>query len=345
MASEDTGSSRRKPFDAALRRPWRTERIVAFHRAMSVVVLLALALVTTTVGAEETTREARVEATILKFGNVMGVGFDSLWMMSPGTNKFVRINLVDNSTTEIPISGAIGPFNHSGMAVGEGAIWLSDVGRAMIYKIDPWTNQVVKELPADLLGGGGRIAVGENAIAVGEGAVWAITSNNEMRRYSAESGTVEATVSLPSGSSGVIVAFGSVWVAGTGNDELYQVNPTTNRIIASIDVHRRPSALAAGTGSVWVYDEGDGFVQRIDGNSGELIASIDTDAIGKGSITVGGGFVWVSTHSVPIVQIDPLTNSVRGKFKVEIDEYSTLRFGGGSLWLSGATVRRIKPPE
>ena len=54
---------------------------MAFHRAMAVVMLLALASVATTVGAEETTREVRVEATIPQSGNVMGVGFDSLWMM------------------------------------------------------------------------------------------------------------------------------------------------------------------------------------------------------------------------------------------------------------------------
>ena len=34
-----------------------------------------------------------------------------------------------------------------------------------------------------------------------------------------------------------------------------------------------------------------------------------------------------------------------GEYKVEMQGYSTIRFGSGSLWLSGRTVRRIKPPE
>ena len=130
------------------------------------------------------------------------------------------------------------------MAVGEGGVWLPDLGRSMIYKIDPKTDRVVKEIPADLVGGRGTS--GKDAIAVGEGAVWAITSNNELRRYSAENGTQEATVSLPSRSSGVIVAFGSVWITGTGNDELYRVDPTTNRIAATIDLHSDPRSLAGG---------------------------------------------------------------------------------------------------
>ena len=92
------------------------------------------------------------------------------------------------------------------------------------------------------------------------------------------------------------------------------------------------------------FNEGDGTVQRIDGKSGNLVATIETGVIGKGAIAIGGGFVWVSTHAVPIIQIDPRTNSVRGKFKLAMDEYSTVRFGGGSLWVSGGSVRRIKPP-
>ena len=308
-------------------------------------MLLALASVTATAGAEETTREARVEATIWQAGNVMGVGCDALWMMSLTTNKLVRINPGDNSATEIPIRGAVGPFAYVGMAVGEGAIWLPDPGRSMIYKINPGTNQVTKEIPADLLGGGGRFAAGKDAIAVGEGAVWAIISNNELRRYSAERGTQEAAVSLPSCSSGVIVAFGSVWITGTENDELYRVDPTTNQIAATIGLHSNPRSLAARDRSILVRNEGDGTIQRIDGKSGDLVAIIETGAVGRGAIAVGGRFVWVSTHAEPIIQIDPYTNSVRGKFKVDMSEYSSIRFGSGSLWVSGGSVRRIKPPE
>jgi streptogramin lyase len=215
----------------------------------------------------------------------------------------------------------------------------------MIYKIDPETNWVAKGIPADLIGSGGTIGAGKDAIAVGEGAVWAIASNNKLRRYSAESGTQEAAVSLPSRSSSVIVAFGSVWITGTGNDELYRVNPTTNRIATTIDLRSNPGSLAAGEGSIWVLNEGAGAVQRVDGKSGDLVATIETGAIGKGAIAVGGGFAWVSTHAVPIIQTGPRTNSVRGKFKVEMSEYSTIRFGSGSLWVSGGSVRRIKPPE
>lgn len=322
-------------------------------------MLLALVSVPNTAGAEEVTRDARIEATIPQSGNVMGVGFDSVWMMNLATNKLIRIHPDDNSVTEIPILGTVGPFANAGLALGEGAVWVPDHGRSMIYKIDPKTNRVAKEIPGDLLGGGALGPRAKDGIGIGEGAVWAITDNKELRRNSAEGGNQEAAVSLPSHSSGVIVAFGSVWITGTGNDELYRLDPTTNQIVATIDLHSNPRSLVAGEGSIWVCNEGDGTVQRIDGKSGELVATIEAGAVGKCAMAVGGGFIWVSTGDQPLVQIDPRTNSVRGKYKVEmqgevitgapIDRMgeldSTIRFGSGSLWLSGRTVRRIKPPE
>src|SRR4029077_16227977 len=127
---------------------------------------------------------------------------------------------------------------------------------------------------ADLVGGRGP--GGQYAIAVGEGAVWAIASNNELRRYSAENGTQEAAISLPSRSSGVVVAYGSVWITGTANDDLYRIDPTTNQIASTIELRSNPRALAVGEGSVWIYNEGDGTLQRIDGKSGDLVATIET---------------------------------------------------------------------
>jgi hypothetical protein len=154
---------------------------------MSAVLLLALVSVSTTVGAEEITREARIEATIPQSGNVMGVGFNSVWMMDLTTKKLVRINPGDNSVTEIPIAGVGSEFSGAGMAVGEAAIWLPDTDRSMIYKIDPSPNRVAKEIAIDPVG-----AVGipmRSGIAAGEGAVWAISSNDELRRYSAGGGS------------------------------------------------------------------------------------------------------------------------------------------------------------
>src|SRR5262245_48554421 len=104
--------------------------------------LLTLACLT---AAAETAPEARIEAVIPRYGVFMGVGFDSLWMMSD-EKKLARIHLADNSVTDIPIEGAgdnWGLIAGVGMAVGENAVWVPDVDRQVIYKVDPRSHQVV----------------------------------------------------------------------------------------------------------------------------------------------------------------------------------------------------------
>ena len=54
---------------------------------------------------------------------------------------------------------------------------------------------------------------------------------------------------------------------------------------------------------------------------------------------------WVGTTSGAIIQIDPRTNSVQGKFKAEVGGYFAIGYGGNSLWMCGEAAYRIAPPR
>ena len=231
--------------------------------------------------------------------------------------------------------------------IGFGSLWsmtqdkVVRLGRTHIYKFDPKGQQVIKTVQLEQNGSS------EFGLAVGEGTLWVIAGarGTILMRYSAASGIAQAMIPLPSRASGIVVAFGSVWVTGTENDVLYRVDPMSNQIAATIELGTRPRPLAAGEGSVWVINEGDGTIQRFDGASGKPLATIETDTVGKSAIAVGGDFVWITTRLIPLIQIDPRTNSVRGKFKFKAIDTMSIRYGGGSLWISGALLQRIKPPD
>jgi streptogramin lyase len=277
-------------------------------------------------------------AVIAASGYHGNAGFGSFWMSSG--DKLARVSLRDNSTT---ISSVRLGFRGN-VVVGDGAVWSSD-NLTTIDKINPQNAKIVDTIHVELTNG-----VAEWGLAVGEGAVWVISGADAktLRRYSSASCAELAVIPLPARSSAVLVAFGSIWISGTGNDELYRIDPATNQIVATIEMRNRPRALTAGEGSVWVMNEGDGTVQRVDGRSGKVVATVETGTVGKNDITAGGGSVWLVTRQALIVQIDPRANSVRGRYAAETNrsqsEFFGIGYGGDSLWLSGSSLMRIAAP-
>jgi virginiamycin B lyase len=132
--------------------------------------LLSLLLIVPAWGfaAEELPAEKLVvQAKIPRGGDFMGFGFDSLWMMSG--RRLVRANAADNSVVDIELEDTIGKYR--GVAVGEGAVWIPDVGAGMIYKVDPASDSVVSTFPTFILGS-------EGSVGIGEGAVWITTADD-----------------------------------------------------------------------------------------------------------------------------------------------------------------------
>ncbi len=291
-----------------------------------------------------------VQATIPRSGFSMGFGFNSLWMMSDG--HLVRINTADNTTVDIdiPVSEVGATLTESekyrGITVGEGAVWVPDMGSSTIYKVDPNSNKVVLKIPTDIFGSQG-------SIGVGAGAIWVVTFDNHdktLTRYNAKSGAEEAKIALPKPCSGVTFGNSYVWVTAASNGELYRIDPLTNHIASTTMLHGASHILASGEDTIWIAYDTEGVVERIDAKTADIAATIktgSTDMESDGDIAVGGGFVWVITRGSIISRVDLTNNLERGLFQPEpgLIVGRRIRYGGGSLWISGKSVFRIKPPE
>src|SRR5215211_4866683 len=285
---------------------------------------------------ERSIDELTVTAEIARDGDFMAYGFDALWMMTGAT--LVRVDGTTNAVGDIPVPETTGRVR--GLAIGEGAVWIPDAVSEQIFKFDPVENKIALVIPASFSGT-------EGSIGVGAGSVWVTTRGNVLSRFGAATGALEASIALPFGAGAPAAIFdnGFVWVTGSRRDELYKIDTRTNTLVQTIALRSSPRFLTAGEGSIWVLNQGDGTVQRIDPMSGQVIASIETGHAGRGGdITAGGGYIWVTLRGVPLVQIDPKANAVAALFK-GIGWGDAIRFGGGSLWISGHSIRRLTPPH
>ena len=149
---------------------------------------------------------------------------------------------------------------------------------------------------------------------MGEGSVW-VTEKLLLTRFNAATGAEEAKIELPGEGAGVAVAFGSVWITSPRKNALYRIDPKTNAV-AQTTALEAPSALytAADQDSLWILDHG-GFVQSVDGKTGEVKATIETGPLyGGGDIDVGGGFIWATSHDIPLMRDGPAVQIHVAKF-------------------------------
>ncbi len=285
-------------------------------------------------------------------GGGANVAPNSLAVINPGSNKVFA---------SVPNVG----LSPSGVAVGEGAVWVANLDGRTLSRVDPTTRTLQGTIPLTatptgvavgagsvwtangILGSVSRIDPGVNAvsvtiadaapranggaIAVGEGGVWFVSAIGTITHI--DPSTNKASVPEVAGlsPSSVAVGEGSVWVANSGDNSVVRVNPRTRGIVRSIGVGRRPSGIAVGAGAVWVSDESDDVVSRIDAASN----SVTTISVGDSptGVAFGEGAVWVANSGDgTLSRIDPQTRKVK---TIKVGNRPVgVAAGRGSVWVT-----------
>ena len=304
-----------------------------------IVAAAMLALGSKAYAQEDLSDEAiRIEAEYARSAMNTAFGFGSLWIANGF--KVARLNAGTGEFLEIDLDGA--SQKQRKIAIGEGAVWVPDVGANLVFKIDPASNEVIASFPVDMLSTQG-------SIAIGAGSVWIVSAEGfekTLVRLDSESGKEQASIELPNAGVGVAFGFGSAWVTSGMGDALYRIDADSNALMAQIAVGDGPLFLAAGEDSLWVHIQSDASIVRVDGTSSKVIAKIDTGLpSGVADIEIGGGYLWINTpYTVSLAQIDPNTNALIRKFS-GAQGADALDYGDDSLWISARTIKRVTPPR
>ena len=154
----------------------------------------------------------------------------------------------------------------SGIALGEGSVWLASYRDRSVYDVDPQTLRLRN-----------RIQMPEQPleIAVGAGSVW-VTTSTTLLRVDPVIGEIVERIGL--GRCGiepcradVVVADGTVWAshydAVSPNGRLIRLDPARAGSDRPIRLNARPIALTVGHGAVWILHDDNVntfLVERID---------------------------------------------------------------------------------
>lgn len=268
------------------------------------------------------------------------------------------------------ISVGAEPFR---VAIGEGAVWVTDQHDAAMYRVDPQTNQVVATIslrgsPKGLVVGDSAIWVAEQSglsridpetnqvvatidmgrglnVAVGAGSVWVTSTNGVVSRVDPATNQVVASITIGGIPTQIASADDAVWVANQKSTIVSRIDPQTNQVVASIDVGFSTLALAADQDSVWVAGYSDATLLRIDTQTNQAVARIPV-GVSSWGIAADEDAVWVTSNSNKTLwRIDPQMNQVVAAYEVGLGPLG-VGIGEGDLWVVTSfdqTVWRIKP--
>jgi virginiamycin B lyase len=210
----------------------------------------------------------------------LAYGHGSVWIASSGHDTVSRL---DPQTGEVAAKIEVGR-GAVDIATDEssGDVWVASVSedRKQLSRVDPATNRVVAEIP---IAGHSRYG-GAQSVAVGDGTVWAQSSDGRLFKVDPATNKVVAVVPLGEYSSDLAVYGGAVWATFQ-----YSCEATSD---ASAAAARPPGC----TRSWRAYDQE--HLAQVDPRTEQVVASEDIGLISKvgyGRLVAGGGYVWFTS--------------------------------------------------
>ena len=242
------------------------------------------------------------------------------------------IGVIDIDRAEVVASLPVGE-RPGGVAVGAGAVWVTNTGAGTVSRIDQQTRAVVDTIEV------GRSPVG---IAVTDGAVWVANSGDRtVSRINPATGAVVDTIVVGDGPTAVAAGAGSVWVANATDSTVVRIDAGSGVPGQSIPVATQPVALAVDDGGVWVVSQDGAAVTHLDPASGVTLAAPIALSARPNAVAIGAGAVWVAGSDGTVVRIDPAANRITATVDVG-GSLSAIIASEGVVWaadLQGAVYR------
>ena len=175
-------------------------------------------------------------------GNVpiaVAAGFRSIWVTISGDRAVVRLDARSGRRLVIR-TGDVG----RGIAVGDGAVWVSDYDRGRVSRIDPGSNEVTRKVP---------VGNGPTALTYAAGALWVANElDGTVMRIDPQQNVVTGIVPIGGTPGDLAFADGGLWVSDKSGGRIVRVDREGTEVVASIETGNRPQGVALAAGRLWL---------------------------------------------------------------------------------------------
>ncbi len=138
-------------------------------------------------------------------GGAIAAGDEGVWVLSADGPLVVQI---DPRTNRVGQRIELAAFGLTGLAVGGGSVWATDLAAGLLWRIDPGPHPITRTID---------IGFGATSVAFGEGAVWVTNFvSDEVVRVDPDTNEVTARIPLAGTPPSVAVGAGTAWVSIVG---------------------------------------------------------------------------------------------------------------------------------
>ncbi len=175
----------------------------------------------------------------------------------------------------------------------------------IITRVDPATNRITGRFhvgEGDL-----GVAAGEGSLWVTEATQFSPSTLLQIDPHSLQ---IEARIQVGRDALSVATGFGSVWVSNSQDGTVMRVDPVTNDILATVSIPDGTSGLVVAPDGIWTSDrDGKGLLSRIDPASNAVTDRITLPLLppgGEGYVeTFGFGSLWARSIPHTIYRVAP----------------------------------------
>ena len=267
-------------------------------------------------------------------GMAMVIGAAAILAWSPWRPKALAgvpensLGIIAPDRNEIVAEARLGD-QPAGIAVSDGAVWVTNAGSNTLLHLDPSTHTVVDTIEVGLAPAG---------VAVGGGSIWVADSGaRSVTRINEASGKVVDTIDVGNGPTALAFGGGAVWVANARDGTLTRIDASSGDASGPTSVGSSPSAVAVDDSGIWVASQEDATVSHLDAKNGALLAAPIAVGSRPSAIAITAGAVWVANAGDgSITRIDPAGDRVVGIIDVG-GAPNDLAVEGSNLWVADST--------